>query len=136
MKHSRIFTITIMAAALGTLAFTGCASTKVEITDQTSDREISQLAQTAYEHGRVKEAIATYEKLLMYYGQDFSIYVEAKYEIGHIYLKQKKYSQAAQCFMEVIDIYDSLPYGTLPGTYRKLSQNDLAKIPANHIKSE
>ena len=74
------------------MAFTGCTTTQT-VTSETSDREIVQLAQTAYDKGNEKLAISYYEQLIMYYGQDLSIYVEGKYEIGHIYLKQKKYTQ-------------------------------------------
>ncbi len=132
MKHSRILTSTFLAVSVAVMAFTGCSPTQT-VTSETSDREIVQLAQTAYDKGNEKLAISYYEQLIMYYGQDLSIYVEGKYEIGHIYLKQKKYTQAAECFMDVISIYDSLPVGTLPGTFKKLSQNDLAKIPANKL---
>ncbi len=135
MKHSRILGKTILLAAISLISFTSCLSTQHEVTAETSDREIIQYAQTAYDKGRQKEAISYYEKLLMYYGQDMSIYVEGKYEIGHIYFKQKKYKEAAACFTEVISIYDSLPYGTIPATFKKLSQNDLQKIPANKLTS-
>ena len=59
---------------------------------------------------------------------DTAIYIEGRYEIAHIYLKQKKYDKAEPIFLEIKEIYDSTAPGMLPGAYRKMVMKDLEKI--------
>ena len=67
------------------------------------------------------------------YGTDPAIYVEARYELGRIYLSQKKYDKAYEAFNEILDIYDS--YGSmLPGAYKKLCNISLSQIPAAKLQ--
>jgi len=138
MKHSRFITkivLTISISAILGSALISCASTKAEVPYEASDREIVQMAQEAFVSGDNDGALYYYETLLMRYGSSLSVYVEGKYEIAHIYLKQKRYAEAKEIYLEILDIYQSSAYGSLPGSYRKLAQNDLAKIPVEKLTS-
>lgn len=136
MKHSRFITkivLTISISAILGSALISCTSTKKEVPCEATDREIVQMAQDSFASGHTEDALYYYETLLMRYGNKLSVYVEGKYEIAHIYLKQKRYTEAKDIYMEILDIYQNTSYGELPGSYRKLTQNDLAKIPANKL---
>ena len=64
---------------------------------------------------------------------DPAIYVEANYELGRIYLAQRKYDKAYKTFNEILDIYDR--YGTmLPGAYKKLCIISLEQIPTAKLQ--
>ena len=107
--------------ALISLAFISCASDEVEIPVEASSLEIIQQAQNAVEKGKKKKAIKCYEILLQRYGNNPAIYVEGRYEIAHIYVKQKDYKKAEPILLELKEIYDSSAPGMLPGAYRKKS---------------
>lgn len=124
------------AALIAALTFTAfsCATTKQkELPADMTAREIIQQAQTAYDSGDSGLAEKYYQTLLQRYGTDSAIYVEGRYEIAHLYFKQKKYREAAPMFQEIIDMYNNSTPGQLPGAYHKLAQNDLSKIPADKI---
>ena len=70
----------------------------------------------------------SYEILLQRYGMNPAIYVEARYEIAHVYVKQKKYKDAEPILLELKEIYDSSAPGALPGAYRKMAMKDLEKV--------
>ena len=116
---------TILCAAL---TFNSCACAKVEVPYEATDREIIQMAQNEYDSGHADRALQCYETLLMRYGNNTAVYVEGRYEIAHIYLKQKKYDLCEEILTEIIEIYEGSAPGTLPGAYHKLAENDLAKI--------
>lgn len=140
MKHSIIAKKIIRSALISSVlalslsfSLTGCASAPKEIPQDATDREIIQLAQSAYDSGKSDHAIYYYDQLLMRYGNDLAIYVEGKYEIGHIYFKQGKYTEASAIFLEILDIYNSLAPGSLPGAFKKMTENDLSKIPVGKL---
>ncbi|MGN0728418.1 hypothetical protein [Treponema sp.] len=108
--------------------FFSCASSEVEVADGVSSIEIVQFAQTAFDKGNTKKALKYYDILLQRYGMDTAIYIEGKFEIAHIYVKQKKFSKAEPILNEILDIYNSSQPGQFPGAYRKLAQKDLEKI--------
>ena len=122
------FFIALSVFFSSTLLF-GCLSSSVEIPYESTDREIIQLAQTEYDAGHTERALYCYNTLLKRYGNDTAIYVEGRYEIGHLYLKEKNYSMAEEIFEEIISIYDGSAPGTLPGAFKKLTELDLEKIP-------
>ena len=76
--------------AFASVCFFSCVSTKVEVPDNASSLEIIQLAQTALDKGSTKKSLQYYEILLQRYGMNTAIYIEGRYEIAHIYVKQKK----------------------------------------------
>lgn len=116
---------------LAFVLFASCQSAEVpEVSEDATPLEIVQLAQTAYDSGFENRALTYYNILLERYGLNSSVYVEGRFEIAHIYVKQKKYDVAQPILEEVLAIYDAADFGTLPGAYRKLAQNDLDKCIA------
>lgn len=109
-------------------SFFSCASTKVEVPENASALEIIQLAQTALDKGSSRKSLQYYEILLQRYGMNTAIYIEGRYEIAHIYVKQKKFSKAEPIINEILEIYNASQPGQLPGAYRKLAQKDFEKI--------
>lgn len=98
-----------------------------------SDSEIIQLAQNAYDQNNTKLAEYYYKLLLQRYGNNPLDYIEGRFELGHIAIKKKDYVHAVPMLQEIIDIYNNAPAGALPGAYRKLAENDLAKVPAEKL---
>lgn len=128
MKKSLFF-----AAIAAALLFASCASNQPEeLPVDMTKLEIVQQAQTAYDKGNTKLAIHYYETLLKRYGMETAVYIEGKYEIAHIYTKEKKYSEAYPIFMEIKELYDTSLPGELPASYKKLTEIDLAKFPDNY----
>ncbi len=121
MKHS----IKILCAL--SFALFSCSST-IEIPEDASAKQIIQGGQNEFSAGNYKNALKYYNTALERFGDSPEILVEAKYEIGHIYMKQKKYDAAENVFTEISSLYESNPFGKLPGSYRKLSQLELEKI--------
>ena len=132
MKKNYIQIISITVALFASACFlSSCASQQKEIPADMTALEIIQQAQNAYDSGNIKLAEHDYQVLLQRFGNDTATYVEGRYEIAHIYLKQKKYYEASAMYQEIISIYENSIPGQLPGAYRKLAENDLATIPAD-----
>ena len=125
MKTSRLFIGIIIGISL---ALSSCASTPdPELTDSTTPREIIQYAQTSYDKGKTQKALEYYDILIKRFGTNTALYVEAKYEIGHIQMKEKYYSKARVNLQEVVDIYSGARNGSIPGAFYILAKNDLEK---------
>ena len=56
-------------------------------------------------------------------------YIEAKFEIAHLYIKKKQYDQAEPLLREILDIYANSMPGQYPSSFKKLAELDYAKIP-------
>lgn len=136
MKKTSFISCILVSAlmAFGILSVS-CKSTPVEVPYDASELEIIQLAQTAYDSGDQKLAVEYYSMLITRFGMDTATYIEGRYEIAHIYVKQKKYDLAAPMLEEIIAIYESSAPGTLPGAYRKLALSDYQKIPEDKRQS-
>lgn len=126
-KISFVFAGLIIAVSL-----ISCATTK-EIPVTSSSAQIIQFAQNAYEKSDYKSAIACYELLLKRYGTDLSVLVEGEYELGHIYLRTKKYAKAYENFIDVLNIYENSVYGDLPTAYKKLAEIGISQIPEKKL---
>ncbi|MBQ9207269.1 MAG: tetratricopeptide repeat protein [Treponema sp.] len=126
MKRS-IFTF-VFSITLFTSLFLSCSSVPKEIPDDLTAQELIQKGQNEFENGRYKASLAYYNAVTERYADTPPVYLEAYYEIGHLYLKQKKYSKAEVIFQDILDIYAQSQPGTLPGSYHKLSQLGLEKI--------
>ena len=120
-----IFTIFMIAL---TAIFLSCKTTK-ELSEDLTSAQIIQLGQDAFESSDYKEAERCYKTVIERFSSETATYVEAKYELGHIYIKTKKYDQAKAYFTEILEIYQADIYGSLPGSYKKLAQIGLSKIP-------
>ena len=127
MKKILTKSITMTVLACSFLA-ASCKTQSIEIAPNATNLEIVQQAQNAYDKGKKEQEIKCYEILIQRYGMDTAIYIEGRYEIAHIYLKQKKYDKAEPIFLEIKEIYDSTAPGMLPGAYRKMVMKDLEKI--------
>jgi outer membrane protein assembly factor BamD (BamD/ComL family) len=132
MKHPlfiqkiTVFSFSIIISAIGILS---CKSVPVVITDDMPSKELIQKGQDAYQNNNYKNAFIYYQAVIDRFGTDQASYIEARYEIGHLYMKQKKYKEAEPVFNEIKDIFrNSLP-GTLPAAYNKLADIELEKIP-------
>ena len=113
--------------------FFSCGSVPKEIPEMTS-QELIQNGQTNFENGNYKAALAYYNTAVERFSDWTNVYIEARYEIGHVFMKQKKYNLAEPIFNELLDIYKNSTPGTYPAAYKKLAEIELAKIP--HKKAE
>ena len=128
MKKLIFFAALFAASTL----FISCRTIKSIPEDKTSN-QIIQLGQNCTTNKDYSSAEFCYNTVIERYGSDPSVYVEAKYELGHTYLKQKKYDKAYATFTEVLSIYDS--FGSiLPGAYKKLCNIGLSQIPEKKLK--
>ena len=130
MKNFIKFTAVVLTVF--SFAFASCSSTDA-IPDDLTARQLIQRGQDSFESKNYKSALQYYDAAVERYGSDASVYVEAKYEMGHIYLKQKKYSYAKGIFDELVDLYSNVLPGQLPGAYYKLAQIGLSKIPEGTV---
>ena len=128
MKKLIFFAALFASSAL----FISCRTIKSIPEDKTSN-QIIQLGQNCTTNKDYSSAEFCYNTVIERYGSNPSVYVEAKYELGHTYLKQKKYDKAYAAFTEVLSIYDS--FGSiLPGAYKKLCNIGLSQIPEKKLK--
>lgn len=127
MKKAFLTLITLFTV----LTCFSCATVK-EIPDDKTSAQIIQIGQNAVSIADYKSAIFCYQTVIDRFGSDPAIYIEAKYELGHVYSKQKKYEQAYNIYTELLDIYDVNPY--LPAAYKKLCQIGINNIPENKLK--
>lgn len=124
----------IFAGSLFLLFFVSCTSVKLDLSADEYSAE--QLIQMGQERGNVrdyKNAIACYEEVINRYGDNPAHYVEARYEIGRVNLKQKKYQEAYDVFNEILNLYTVASYSVLPPSYRKLAQISIDQIPENKL---
>lgn len=130
MKHTLTKSIIRLLLTL-TLVLTvaSCTSVPSEIPEELTAREIVQYAQTAYDDGNTKIAEKYYRALLERYGSEMEYYIEAKFEIAHLYIKKKQYDKAEPLLREILDIYANSMPGQYPSSFKKLAELDYAKIP-------
>lgn len=125
----KIFVLTAIASLF---CLFSCATLKSVPEDLTAS-QIIQMGQNYLVSGDYKSAELCYNTVIERYGTNAAIYVEAKYELGNVYFKAKKYDEAYQTFTELLDIY-GYSQGNLPGAYKKLAQIGIDKIPENKLK--
>lgn len=125
---------TVIASAIfaGMLFISGCQSVPEHIPEELDARQLIQLGQDNYDARHYPAAEKYFNTVLERYGDDPKHYIEAKYELGHLYLKQKKYRAAYDSFSEILEIYENVPIG-LPGSYKILCGIELAKIPEDKL---
>ena len=112
-------------------ALAGCNSVP-EIPVDASSTQLIQLGQDAMGISNYAAAEAYYNAVIRRYGMDTAVYVEARYELGHLYLKQKKYEQAYACFSEILSIFENAEFGSVPAAYKKLAQMGMNSIPERY----
>ncbi len=130
MKHS-IIKITLFFSLLLTVSFalTSC-QTLEPVPEGLTAKQLIQKGQDSYNTGNYPQSLRYCNAVLERFSdEDLPLYIEAKYEIGHIYMKQKQYSYAKPVFEEILDIYSKVIPGEIPAAYKKLSEIELEKIP-------
>ena len=111
--------------------FASCKTLKQVPEDKTS-AQIIQMGQNYAGNSEFKSAILCYNTVIDRFGSNPTVYVEAKYELGRIFLTQRKYEKAYSTFTEILEIYDSYS-AMLPGTYKKLCLISLDQIPEKQL---
>ena len=121
---SGLITLSLMLLSCRTIKY---------IPEDKTPAQIIQMGQNYVGNNDYKSATFCYNTVIDRYGSDPAIYVEANYELGRIYLAQRKYDKAYKTFNEILDIYDR--YGTmLPGAYKKLCIISLEQIPTAKLQ--
>lgn len=116
------------------ISVTSCYTVPVIPQDLTYTQLI-QLGQDSIEIANYKAAEAYYSAVIQRYGMNTNIYIEATYELGHLYLRQKKYEEAFPKFNEILGLYEEAEAGILPASYKKLAQIGLNQIPDKYKPS-
>ncbi|MCQ2597485.1 MAG: hypothetical protein MJ181_06495 [Treponema sp.] len=112
------------------LVLASCKTTGIQdIPTDLTAAQLLQKGQDAEAANQYKNAEAYFMATIQRFGLDNAIYVEARYELGNCFLKEKKYDSAKACFTEIVSIYENAAIGTIPPAYLKLAQIGLNKIP-------
>ncbi len=123
--------ITFAALLAVSALFISCRTLK-EIPEDKTSAQIIQMGQNYVGNGDYKSAEFCYNTVIERYGSDPAIYVEGRYELGRVYLTQKKYDKAYDIFTELLALYDD--YATmLPGSYKKLCNISISQIPEKKL---
>ncbi len=126
MKRTTIKKILIIA--LFAAIFASCSSVPKEIPEDLTAQELIQKGQTEFEKGHYTASLMYYNAVTERFADTPAVYLEASYEIGHLYMKQKKYDKAEVILQEILDVYANAQPGALPGAYNKLAQLEMDKI--------
>ena len=122
-------TVYLILGFLTVLAIFSCQSTQVFIPADATETELTKQAQLAYDSGNSKLAKEYYEAIIERFGDNTESLVIAKYELAHLYIKEKNYKNAKPILEEILGLYEADFSNTLPPEYKKLAQIDFAKIP-------
>ena len=125
-KINSLICTLVLAAAVFTCA--SCQSVK-DIPEDLTAPQILQRGQSYTDSADYKNAEACYLATIERFGDDTNTYIEAKYELAHLYLKTKNYEKAQAGLEEILEIYSYAPVGSLPAAYKKLAQLDMEKLP-------
>ena len=118
----------IFVLAFFSSIFMSCSSVPKEIPEELTAQELIQKGQTEFENGHYKASLRYYNAVTERYADSPPIYAEATYEIGHLFMRQKKYNEAERVLQGLVDLYAAAQPGTMPGAYQKLAQLELDKI--------
>ncbi len=121
-------TLTILAAfsILSTL-LTSCYSVPSEVPEDMTPDQIINEAIAFGDNNNPAAAKFYFEALLDRYGTDSNYRVIGEYEIGHILVKQGKYSEALPYLYDVLYTCENDYYGSIPPKYHVLAQNDIER---------
>lgn len=120
--------ITYLLTILTILFSLASCNTTKEVPQNLTYAQMLQLGQNAYSTQDYTYAEQIYLSILEKFGDDALVYVETRYELGHLYMATKDYKKAEINFNEIIGIYNKLPAGSLPPAQKKLAENGLEKI--------
>ena len=113
--------------------FTSCRTVK-DIPEGLTAPQLLQRGQSFYDAADYKTAEAYFLETIDKYGDDTNTYIEARYELAHLYIKTKEYDKAQAALEEILELYDYAPAGSLPAAYKKLSLIELEKIPNRSVE--
>ena len=123
MKKFTVFTIIIVM-------FVVCSCNSVpEIPLTATSTQLIQMGQDSLSMKNYVAAETYYNAVIQRYGMDTRVYIEARYELGHMYLQQKKYQEAYRNFSEILEIFENAEYGSIPASFKKLAQMGINNIP-------
>lgn len=123
----------LIISAFGLVFLLASCNTIKEIPDDKTYAQIIQMGQNASAATSYKSAIVCYETAIERFGTNPAYFAEAKYEIGYVYLKQKKYDKAYANFSELLELYEALG-STIPASYKRLAEIGMEKIPERYKK--
>lgn len=123
----------IVSVAVLSAAFISCGSVP-KIPDNASSTQLIQLGQDAAEMNNFIAAETYYNAVIQRYGMNTAKYVEARYELGHLYQSQKKYQEAYEAYSEILEIFENAEYGSVPQAYKKLSMMGIESLPNKYKK--
>ncbi len=129
-------TLFLIISAVVLTAFNSCGSVPKNIPENITAQELIQNGQSNFEAGNYKAALIWYNTAVERYADWPSIYIEARYETAHLYMKQKKYNLAKPIFEEIRSMYASAALGTYPASFNKLAEIGLAKIEEKTNKNK
>lgn len=125
--------LTIILSTLFILfGISSCATVK-EIPSDLTANQLIQLGQKAFEAKNYKASEQYFLATIQRFGTNTNTYIEARYELGHLYITTKQYKKAYHIFKEILAMYE-YSYD-LPGAYKKLSLIGLNKIPRDILES-
>ena len=96
--------------------------------------QLLQHGQEALDNSDSKLAERYFLKTIEKYGDDTNTYIEAKYELGHLYITTRDYKKAYIALDEILELYDYAMAGELPPAYKKLANIEMNKIPAKKLE--
>ncbi len=117
------FAIAFLAASCNTVP---------KIPDDATSTQLIQMGQDALAASKYSVAENYYTAVIQRYGMDTATYIEASYELGHLYLKKKKYDEAYRKFNEILEIFSNAEIGTIPASYKKLAEMGIEKLPEKY----
>ena len=117
-----IFALTLSAS------FIACTTIRPIPEDLTAP-QLLQEGQACFDNSDYKNAEAIFLATIDRYGDNTETYIEAKYELAHLYIKTRDYYKAYIALDEILEIYSYAMVGDLPASYKKLAQIEMDKIP-------
>ena len=126
--------ITLAFLLASSLILFSCRTLR-EIPEGKTSAQIIQMGQNYTGISDYKSAEICYNTVIERFGTDAAIYVEVKYELGRLYLAQRKYEKAYNTFNEILELYDHYS-AALPASYKKLCSISLSQIPDSKLQDK
>jgi outer membrane protein assembly factor BamD (BamD/ComL family) len=132
----RITPSALLAMTLA-LSLSACASVpdSASIAPEMTVGELSQKGQAALDDNNYKAAEVYYQTIINRYGTDTGTLTAAEFEIAHLRMKQKNWTDAKTRLETIIARYESTGGAGLPPEYLVLAKNDIARIPETGVKT-
>lgn len=125
----------LLSAAL-LLTMSGCQSVPnpADIPTEMTVPELNQSAQTAFDKSNYRAAAVYYQTVIDRFGSDLGVLTAAEFELAHLKMKKKAWSDARTRLETIIARYESTGGAGLPPEYLVLAKNDLKRIPVTAKK--